>query len=77
MATLETSNFITVGERLKSLRKERTKLGYRKFSHELGVEPKHYWNLENDKTNWSKSSIKMILDYYEISAEEFFKGVQL
>lgn len=67
----------TVGERLKILRRNHGFNSYKIFAAELAIEPKQYWLLENDRVDFRISSLKRILEYYDMSAHDFFEDVEI
>ena len=66
----------TVGQKLKSMRIANGFTSYRKFADELGIEPKQYWKIEEDKVDFRISSLKKIISYYGITLSEFFSGIE-
>lgn len=66
---------MSIGEKLKALRKAAGYTGYTAFANAHGIQPKQYWRLEEDQTDFKFSSLRRIIDIHNLSLEEFFKGV--
>ncbi len=66
-------DLIKIGERLKTLRKEKGFTSYRRFADENDIEPKVYWKIEEGKSDFKYSSLKRILTGLDLTVAEFFK----
>ena len=64
-----------IGEKLKALRKASGYTSYRSFAKAHDLDPKQYWRLEEEDTDFRFSSLRRIIDIHNLSLEEFFKGV--
>lgn len=64
-----------ISRKIKALRIERTDLSYEKFALEHDLDPRQYFRLENNEVSFKIDSLFRILDIYDMTLEEFFKGL--
>ena len=66
------------GKKFKDLRKNGSfEGGYVGFAiHQLQMQPKQYWELEEGKTNFTMKTLLKILEVHKITLEDFFKELQ-
>lgn len=70
--------YFKIGDQVRKLRKERTKLNYIDFAKEIGMNRKTYHKIETGSSEYYVSSLMRVLDYYpDITAEKFFKEIGL
>ena len=63
-----------IGKRIKDLRVKSGYSSYEKFALDHGIEGKQYWRLESGK-DFKITTLLRIVEIYQISLEEFFKGL--
>lgn len=64
-----------VAERLKEIRIASGYTSYEKFALEIEMQPKQYWRLE-DGRDFKMSTLIRILEFYEMSFDDFFKDLK-
>ena len=62
--------------RLKELRKSKGYSNYEHIAFELGMSRSAYWRLESGK-NFELKTLIRICRFFEISLDEFFKGINV
>ena len=62
------------GERVREIRKKQN-LSQEKFALKIGMDRTYLASVENGKRNISLENIKKIANGFEITLEEFFKGL--
>ena len=68
--------YFRIGDQIRKLRKERTKLNYIEFAKQIGMNRKTYYKIETGSSEYYISSLLRVLEYYpDISTDEFFKSV--
>ncbi|MFY0689062.1 MAG: helix-turn-helix transcriptional regulator [Cyclobacteriaceae bacterium] len=65
-----------IGNRLKELRIEAGYTSYVDFSIKHKIEPKQYWRLEAGAANFTINTLLRILEFHDITLENFFKGIE-
>lgn len=66
---------MSIGDKLKALRKAAGYTSYTTFAKTHGIQPKQYWRLEEDKSDFRFSSLRRVIEIHHLTLEEFFKGV--
>lgn len=64
-----------IAKRLKQLRIDNGYVSYQRFAYEHGLDRKHYWRIEENRTNITLNTLLKLLDIHKTSLEEFFKGI--
>jgi DNA-binding XRE family transcriptional regulator len=65
---------LKVGRKLETLRKVK-KISTSKLSKELGISRNSYSNMEYGKVYFNVLTLLQVLDYYQVSALEFFSDL--
>lgn len=63
---------INIGEKLKTLRKEKGYTNHEDLANDLDMARSQYWEYENGKKNITIISLKKILDQLNVSLSDFF-----
>ena len=63
-----------IAQRIKRLRKDKG-VGYQKFAIQCGLQPRHYWRVEEGESNITLQTLLRILEGLEVGLEEFFRGM--
>ncbi|MFW5983533.1 MAG: helix-turn-helix domain-containing protein [bacterium] len=72
LSNSEKRKLIIIGERIKTLRKNRTNLSYKKFAELINMNKNTYYRIERGEGDYTIIQLLRILSYYGISMEEFF-----
>jgi transcriptional regulator with XRE-family HTH domain len=64
-----------IGERIQTLRKERTKLGYKSFAEKINLNKNTVYRIEKAQGDYTIIQLLKILNYHNISLEDFFKNL--
>jgi transcriptional regulator with XRE-family HTH domain len=64
-----------IGKRLKEIRASKGYTSYRQFAYTFEIEPKSVWRLEEGKSDFKYSSLKRMLDAFNMTVEEFFNSL--
>lgn len=64
-----------IGERLKEIRKQKGYDNYEKFAYENDIPRAQYGRYERGNSDLRLSSLLKILNAFDMSLEEFFKGI--
>ncbi len=64
-----------ISAKLKKMRIEAGYTSYEKFALEKLIDPKQYWRIEENKSNFRLSSVLNVVNAHNVSLEEFFKGL--
>ena len=73
---LEMEELNAIALRLKELRKSKGYSNYEHIAFELGMSRSAYWRLESGK-NFELKTLIRICRFFEISLDEFFKGINV
>lgn len=69
---------VRIGDQIKSLRKNRTKLNYKKLSNELKIGQNTYLRIEKGNGDYNLSNLFSILDYYpDVKLSDLFRDAGL
>lgn len=69
-------NIKKISARIKQLRIEKGYTSYIHFADEHDFEKKQYWKIEEAKVDFRMSSFLRVLEGLDLTAEEFFKGLE-
>lgn len=66
-----------ISKRIKELRLNAGYTSYETFSIEKGIPPRQYWRMESSKAHdFRMSSLLKILDFHDMSVQEFFSSLE-
>lgn len=70
--------YFKIGDQVRKMRKERTKLNYMDFAKEIRMNRKTYHKIETGSSEYYISSLLRVLKHYpDTTAEKFFKEIGL
>ena len=64
-----------VGERIRSLRTERTGLSQEKFAYKIGMDRTYFSSIELGRHSVTIAILERIANGLDVSLEELFKGI--